>query len=93
MTIEGIGPVDNIQKLNKTEKASSVSRTTSKDSVSISSDALQKSGNYYAVEVAKNAPDIRADKVAAAKARLEQLSENIDVLESVAEKLMQIFGV
>lgn len=93
MTIEGIGPLDNVQKLGKAEKNTKVSHETSNDSISISSEALQKSGSYYAFEVVKNSPDIRTDKVEAAKARLEQLSENVDVLESVAEKLMQVFGI
>ncbi len=93
MTIEGIGPVENVRKLNKTEKREAVEEKKSFDSISISQEAVQQSSNYYAHRAVKDSPDIRTDKVESAKNRLEELSQNMDVLESVAEKLMQVFDI
>ncbi len=94
MTIERMGPIDPIQKFNKTEKVNKPSVDRSGDSISVSEEAKLRSEMMQAVEQVRDLPDIRQDRVDAVKARLEDPSY-IDerVLDVVADQIMSVFDI
>jgi anti-sigma28 factor (negative regulator of flagellin synthesis) len=79
----------------KTESTSAASGTGStsalaQDDVSISSEAQAASEINKLVQVGKSEADLRADKIAAAKERLERGEyKNPEVVAKVAERLMK----
>jgi len=95
MTIDGIGPLDHISKLNKANNAQQHSNVKKTDSVNVSQEAKDRAEVYNAIEQAKNAPDIREDRVQEVKAKLEDPSYIDDkVIETVADKLIDdVFGL
>jgi negative regulator of flagellin synthesis FlgM len=94
MTIDRIGSIDPIQPGKKPGRANQVSETPKTDSVSISSEAVEKAELYRAMELAAAAPDVRADKVVELKAKIDDPSYiNDNVLNATAEKIIDIlFG-
>ncbi len=61
-----------------------------KDGVTISTEAQEAAEVSRMAQAARNIPDIRADRVAAAKANLEKGNhKNIEVLRQVARNLLK----
>ncbi|MBN1798448.1 MAG: flagellar biosynthesis anti-sigma factor FlgM [Spirochaetales bacterium] len=93
MTIEGIGPIDPITKYNKTGKPEKVDKGKKADSINVSEEARSKAEIYQAAETAKNAQEIRWDRVEEVKQKLEDPNYISDkVIEAVAEKIMDQFN-
>jgi negative regulator of flagellin synthesis FlgM len=93
MTIEGIGPIDPVSKFNKTEKPEKAEKGKKADSINVSEEARSKAEIYQATESAKNAQDIRWDRVEEVKKKLEDPNYiSKEVIEAVAEKLMDQFN-
>tara|TARA_B100001121_G_scaffold176053_1_gene153606 strand:- start:56 stop:343 length:288 start_codon:yes stop_codon:yes gene_type:complete len=94
MTIEGIGPVDPIQRFNKTEKVNKPNASQTGDSISVSNEAKLRSEIMQAVEDVRNLPDIRQDRVEEVKARLQDPSYIDDrVVDAVANEILSVFDV
>ena len=94
MTINRIGPSDPVNNINKNEKVARSQSQVKQDSIKVSKSALDKSDLIKAASIAKNAPDIRADRVAEVKAKLADPNYiNDTVINSVAEKIMEDFGI
>ena len=95
MTVNGIGginPLNNVQKTNRTNNTEKASFGA--DSVSISKEAKEMAAAYYMKQVAAETPDVRADRVAEIKARLQNPNYlNDAVIASAADKLMESFGI
>ena len=63
-------------------------------SVSISKEALAKADEYYLNQVAAETPDVRADRVAEVKAKIQDPNYlNSAVIASAADKIMESFGL
>ena len=94
MTIDRIGSIDPIQPGKKPGRASQVDQSQKTDSVSISSEALEKAELFRAQELAAAAPDIRADRVAELRERINDPSYiNDRIVNATAEKLIDaLFG-
>lgn len=94
MGIDSIGPVDPVHKFDKPEKTSRPQKRAETDSVSLSDEAKFKAELYKATEEVRNSPDVRLDRIAEVKKRLED-PNYIDekVLGDVAERLMDQFGI
>jgi negative regulator of flagellin synthesis FlgM len=94
MTIDRLNSMDPMRDPKKSVPASKTERLGKSDSISISTDASQKADLYQAIEIAKAAPDVRADKVAELKAKLQDPSYMNDaVLSLTADRIMdQLFG-
>ena len=94
MTIERISMPDPISKYTKTGKAAKSAKSESKDSINLSSEAKTRAEVYNATETAKSAPELRMDKIAEIKKKLEDPSY-IDnaVIEAVADRIMSDFGI
>jgi negative regulator of flagellin synthesis FlgM len=94
MTIERLGPIDPIHKFNQAEKQQKAQPKSDKDSISFSEEAKMKAEVYRASEQVNAASDVRADRVAEVKQKLEDPSYIDDkVLNSVAERLMEMFDL
>ncbi len=94
MTIDKLGPIDSISKYNKTEKVSKPKKKDSSDSISFSEEARSKGEIYKATEEAKLAPEVRLDRVAEVKKKLEDPAYIDDkVVESVADSVLDLFQI
>lgn len=95
MTVNGIGginPLSNVQKTNRTNNTEKASFGA--DSVSISKEAKEMADAYYMKQVVAETPDVRADRVAEIKAKLQNPNYlNDAVIASAADKLMESFGI
>jgi negative regulator of flagellin synthesis FlgM len=94
MTVERIGPLDpasNVKKAAKTEKPKTKSDV---DSINVSQEARSKAEVFTALETAKASPDVRLDKVAEAKRKLQDPSYPSDeIINKVAEGIMKSLGI
>ena len=81
MTINGIGSIDPIQPKKKAEPANQVGESRGADSINISSAAQEKAEQLRVKEMALAAPEVRADRVA-------ELKEKINDPSYISETLM-----
>lgn len=90
--IGGINPLNNVQSTRRTTEPAKSSFKS--DSVSVSKEAREAAEVYYMNQVAAETPDIRADRVAEVKAKLQDPNYlNNAVIASAADKLMESFGL
>jgi len=94
MTIDRLNSLDPIREPKKPTAAGAAQRSGKGDSIAISSDAVEKAELYKAIEVAKAAPEVRADRVAEVKARLADPNYLSDaVLSLTADRIVdQLLG-
>ena len=94
MNINSLGHVNSVINQNKASKVSKPVETGGKDSIKISSDAKAMAEVYSASETVKTTPDVRLDRIAEVREKLKDPSY-IDnkIIESVAESVMDIFGI
>jgi negative regulator of flagellin synthesis FlgM len=94
MTIDKIGSIDPIQPEKKPGRANQVRGIPKSDSISISQEAVEKAELYRAKELAAAAPDVRAEKVAELKVKINDPSYlNDQVISATADKLIDaLFG-
>ena len=94
MTINRIGPSDPVNNISKNDKVTRAQSQVKQDSIKVSKSAIDKSDLIKAASIANNAPDIRADRVAEVKAKLADPNYiNKTVIDSVADKIMEDFGI
>jgi negative regulator of flagellin synthesis FlgM len=93
MTIDRIGYLDPIQPGKKPGRNESINQNPKSDSISLSSEAIEKSEFYYAGELVSAAPDVRADLVAEMKAKIDDPSYINDRLQATADKIIEAFGL
>ena len=91
-SVNNVTQVNNVQNLRKTEGTSKVSRDA--DSISVSAEAKEMAEIYYMDKVAKETPDVRADRVAEVKEKLKDPNYlNNAVLSSAADKFLSALGL
>jgi negative regulator of flagellin synthesis FlgM len=94
MTIDRIGSIDPIQPGKKPGRVSQVNQPSKTDSVDISPEAVEKNELYSAMGLAFSAPDIRADRVAELKQKINDPSYiNERIINATADKIMDAFGL
>jgi len=96
MEINGLGgirPIDNTNKLNKVNlKSDSLGSGSDKLEISEEAKKLAELSKYQ--QVVNTAPDVREEKLAEVKAKLESGAyNNEEVMNAVAEKLMKVLGL
>ena len=92
MRIDGISSIDPIQPEKKTGRTGRVDDAPKTDSLSISSEALQKAELYRVRELVAAAPDVRMDRVEELKAKINDPSYiNDTVINATADKLIDAF--
>jgi len=88
MTIDRLNPLDPIQP-KKPSGATHVARNSRNDSVNLSNEAVEKAELFKAVELAKAAPDIRLDRVAELKAKIDDPNYiNDTILNATADRIL-----
>jgi len=88
MTIDRLNQVEPIQP-KKTTPSPKTERTGKNDSISLSSEAMEKAELFSIMEMAKSAPDERLDRIAEIKARLNDPEYlNDTVLAATAERIL-----
>lgn len=94
MTIERLGPVDPVQRYSQADKTKAPQSKPENDSVSFSDEAKIKAEMLHVAEQVKQAPDVREDRIAEVKRKLED-PNYIDnrVVEHVAEQIMDMFNL
>lgn len=94
MSIGEIGPINNYNNYNKIEKKDKNKKIDTTDSVEISKEALLKSETNKIMETMKNTPDVRDDRIAEIKAKINDPNYiNDSVLKNVADKIMDLFKI
>jgi negative regulator of flagellin synthesis FlgM len=94
MTIDRITPLDPIQPGKKSGRAGQVEKGTEADSIKISSEASEKAEFYRTVELVNAAPDMREDRIAELKAKINDPSYiNDTIIKATADKIMSAFGL
>ena len=93
MTIDRLNSMDPIRDPKKSVPAGKTGQAGKSDSISISTDASQKADLFRAIELAKAAPETRADRVAELKAKIQDPGYiNDAVLSFTADRIMdQLF--
>ncbi len=94
MTVERIGPLDPTSNLKKAEKTSKPKAKSDVDSINVSEEARSKSEVLKTLETARTAPDVRADRVAEMKRKLQDPTyPSQEVIEKTADEILKSFGV
>lgn len=90
MTVDKIGKISDVSAVSGPAKASGPAPAAkASDSVRISSDALKRAEVQSYIEIVKNAPDVRADKVAEAKSRLASYMQDTALQGRVIDQVAQ----
>ena len=92
--IERLGQTDPIQNARKPSQSGKVASQGASDAVSLSKEAVEKGEAFQVYELARSAPDLRADRIAELKAKIADPNYiNDTVLGGTADKIMeQLFG-
>ncbi len=94
MTVERIGPLDPTSNVKKTDKPAKTRTKSDVDSINVSQEARSKAEVFQALETAKTAPDVRVDRVAEVKRKLQDPSyPSEEVIEKAADEILKSFGV
>ena len=94
MTVERIGPRDPASNVKKAEKTSKPKTKSDVDSINVSQEARSKAEVFRALETAKTSPDVRLDRVAEVKRKLQDPSyPSQEVIEKTADGILKSFGV
>jgi negative regulator of flagellin synthesis FlgM len=94
MTIDRINPLEPIQPEKKTGRSGQVSKDVKSDSISLSSEAVEKAELYRAMEFVSAAEDVRAERIAELKQKINDPSYIDDtIINATADKIIGVFGI
>jgi negative regulator of flagellin synthesis FlgM len=92
MTIGRTGPIEPTRPVNESRRNDAAGKTAKTDvTVSISTEALKKAEWLRAIEIVSVAPDVRADRVAELKAKINDPAYVTDALmNATADKIVDV---
>ena len=94
MTIARINPLDPIQPGKQAGRGGQVEKGDNSDSISLSSEAVEKAEMYKTLELVSVAPDVRAERIMELKKKINDPSYiNEVVIKATADKIMNAFGL
>jgi negative regulator of flagellin synthesis FlgM len=94
MTIERINPLEPIQPGKKAGRTGQVSKDVQSDSISLSSEAVEKAELYRVMELVSATEDLRAERIAELKKKINDPSYLDDaVIQATADRIMDAFGL
>jgi negative regulator of flagellin synthesis FlgM len=94
MTIDRIGPPEPVPPGKKPGRSDRVRESGPTDSISLSPEAREKSELYRTIETVAAAPDIRMDRIAELKEKINDPAYlNEVIINATADKIMDAFGL
>ncbi len=95
MIIDKLGSLDPLKNVQKAQRNVEKEKfSAGHDSIEISSEARALAEDMYLSEVAAGTPDVRLDRVAQVKEKIQDPSYlSADVISSAADKIMESFGL
>ncbi|MGI5173089.1 flagellar biosynthesis anti-sigma factor FlgM [Treponema sp. OMZ 840] len=95
MTIDRLGGIDPLKDIQNNQKTPvKHSLKSGYDSISISDEAREMAEAYYLSEIAAETPDVRADRIAEVREKIQNPAYlNADTISSTADKIMRSFGL
>ena len=94
MTVDRINPLEPLQPGKKTGRSGEIDRGKMNDSISLSSEAVEKAELYRAIELVSTAEDVRASRVAELKKKINDPSYiNDTIIRATADRIMDAFGL
>lgn len=94
MTIDRIGSIDPIQNGKKSDRVENTRQKSVSDAVTVSSEAAEKADLYHAIELVSQVNDLRMDKIADLKQKINDPSYiNEKVLAETANKIIDSLGL
>ncbi|HIW35501.1 MAG TPA: flagellar biosynthesis anti-sigma factor FlgM [Candidatus Treponema faecavium] len=88
----GLHPLDNVQNAPRVHGSERYARMG--DSISVSDEAKEMAEAYYLHSIAMETPDVRADRVAEVKAKIQDPGYlSSAVIESVVDSIMTSYGI
>lgn len=92
-----INRVNNLEPLQPGKKSGrngQAEKSKEADSISLSSEAVEKAELYRAMDLASAAEDVRAERIAELKAKINDPSYiNETIIRATADKIMDAFGL
>ena len=94
MTVDRINPFEPLQPGKKTGRSSQMERGRENDSISLSNEAVEKAELYRTLDLVNTADDVRADRVAELKKKINDPSYiNDTIIMATADRIMDAFGL
>ena len=89
MMIDRLNPIDPIQNPKRAEGARKAVKGSKGDSIAVSSEAMEKGELFRVIEMVKAAPDVRADKIAELKAKIDDPAYlNEAIISATADRIL-----
>ena len=95
MTIDRLGGIDPLKDVRNTHKAQTkYTVKAGHDSINISDEAREMAEAYYLSEVAAETPDVRANRVAEVREKIQNPDYlSGEVISSAADNILRAFGL
>ena len=94
MTVDRINPLEPLQPGKKTGRSGQLDRGKENDSISLSSEAVEKAELLRAMELVSAAGDVRAERVAELKKKINDPSYiNDTIIKATADRILDAFGI
>ena len=94
MTVDRINPLEPLQPGKKAGRSGQAEKGKENDSIHLSSEAVEKAELYRAMELVNSAEDVRAERIAELKAKINDPSYiNDTIIKATADRIMGAFGL
>jgi negative regulator of flagellin synthesis FlgM len=94
MMIDRIGSINPIQPGKNAGWSNQINRIAQTDSITLSAEAMEKGELYRANELVASASDVRLDRIAELKKKINDPSYlNDTIINATADKIMDAFGL
>lgn len=90
MMIDKLNSIEPVEGTSRNEKVQQVHRVNHEDTISISAESQRLSEAYLAKKIAMEAPDVRENKIAEVRQKLEDPSYIKNAIEDIANRLLSI---
>jgi negative regulator of flagellin synthesis FlgM len=93
MTVDRINPMEPLQPGKKAGQSGQIKRGKENDSISLSSEAVEKAELFRTMEMVSAADDVRAERVAELRAKINDPSYiNDTIINATADRILDAFG-
>jgi negative regulator of flagellin synthesis FlgM len=94
MTIDRVSHLEPIQPEKKPGRSGNIRESTGSDSISLSSEAVEKAERYQVVELIKAIPETSMDRIEELKQKINDPGYlNDRIIDATADKIMESFGL